>query len=56
MPGWACFIPNKIYLKSYSKMQPDIGGVIVQITDEDRLVVRKFLYPLPKIADQLEGL
>jgi len=56
VPGWACFIPNKIYLRSYGKMQPDIGGVIVQITDEDRLVLREYLYPLPKIADTSEEL
>ncbi len=54
VPAWACFVPNRVYLKSYGKMQPDIGGVIVQITDEDRLVMREFLYPLPKIADQTE--
>lgn len=51
VPGWKAFEPNKIFLKSYAKMQPDIGGVIVFIDDNDRIRVWPFLYPQVHIAD-----
>jgi UDP-2,3-diacylglucosamine pyrophosphatase LpxH len=51
LPGWKAFEPSKIFLKSYPKMQPDVGGCVLQIDDEDRIKVWPYIYPNPHIAD-----
>lgn len=53
LPGWLAFEPSRPYLRSYAKMQPDIGGVIVYIDDEDRIRVWHFLYPVINIVDRI---
>jgi hypothetical protein len=56
LPCWVAFEPNKIFLKSYGKMQPDIGGAIVFIDNNDRVRVWHFLYPAVHIADFVKKL
>ena len=56
IPCWSAWVPNKIYLRLYGRMQPDIGGCVLQITDDDRIVHHVFLYELPRIADRKEVL
>lgn len=51
LPAWMAYEPSKPYLKSYGKMQPDIGGSIVRIDNQDRLRVWHYLYEAPHIAD-----
>lgn len=51
VPCWMGFEPSKIYLKSYGKMQSDIGGTILFLDDSSRVKVWPFLYPAPHIAD-----
>ncbi|MFH1627385.1 MAG: hypothetical protein ABIE47_01525 [Pseudomonadota bacterium] len=51
VPAWIAFEPSKPYLKSYGKMQGDIGAVIVLIDEKDRLVVWHYLYEKPNIID-----
>lgn len=54
LPCWMALEPNKIYLRSYGKMQPDIGAVILLIDKEERITVWHYLYPLPNIADMVK--
>ncbi|RLE36901.1 hypothetical protein DRJ17_07680 [Candidatus Woesearchaeota archaeon] len=56
VPCWCAWVPNKVYLRLYGRMQPDIGGCVLQITDDDRIVHHAFLYDPPQIADQKETL
>jgi len=56
IPCWCTWVPNKVYLRLYGRMQPDVGGCILQITDDDRIVHHVFLYDPPRIADQKETL
>lgn len=51
LPCWCMFIPWKGSLLSYGKHQPDIGGVITILDEEDRLRVWHYLYPLPHLID-----
>jgi hypothetical protein len=51
VPAWKAFEPSKIFLKSYGKLQPDMGGTILFLDDNDRVKVWPFLYPNPHIAD-----
>jgi hypothetical protein len=51
LPCWMAFEPSKITLKLYAKMTPDIGGIIVRIDREERIIPWHFLYPTPHIAD-----
>lgn len=51
LPCWLSYTPDRVYLKSYGKMQPDIGGVIVLIDTEDRISVWHYLYPAPRVID-----
>lgn len=53
LPAWMAYEPSKPYLKSYGKMQPDTGGVIIQLDDEDRVRVWHYLYDTPRIVDRL---
>lgn len=55
LPGWMAYEPSRPYLRSYGKMQPDIGGVIVFIDDEDRIRVWHYLMgEPPHISDKLQ--
>lgn len=55
LPAWITFEPSKPYLKSYGKMQGDIGGVIITIDDKDRIRVWHFLMDNPPhIADEVQ--
>lgn len=45
LPCWIAYEPSKPYLKSYGKMQPEIGGCIIYIDDDDRIGVHHFLMP-----------
>ncbi len=51
LPCWVAYEPNKIMLKSYGKLQPDIGAVILFIDEEDRVDIHHYLYPLIHIDD-----
>lgn len=51
VPAWMTWEPSKPYLKSYAKMQGDIGAVIVMIDDRDRLVIWHYLFTRPNIVD-----
>lgn len=46
VPGWALFMPDRPYLKSIGKMQPDIGGTIIWAGDDVR--VQPYVYKLPR--------
>lgn len=50
LPGWTAFEPCPIFIKNYVRFQPDIGGVIILMDDEGRILVWHFLYPVPRIA------
>jgi hypothetical protein len=55
LPGWMAYEPSRVYLKSYGKMQPDIGGVIVFIDHQDRIRVWHYLMDkIPNIADSTQ--
>lgn len=55
VPGWMAYEPSRPYLQSYGKMQPEIGGVITFIDDEDRIDVKHYLMPeIPHIVDEIE--
>jgi hypothetical protein len=52
LPCWVAFEPNKIFLKSYDKMQPDLGDAIVFLDDKDRIRVwHSPEHEVPHIAD-----
>jgi len=53
LPCWKAFEPSKITLKLYAKMQPDIGGCIVLIDNNDRMVVHHYLYSCPAIVGEV---
>ena len=48
VPCWCAWIPEGPYLRSYGRMQPDIGGVLILIDEADRIRVWHFLYPAVK--------
>ncbi len=55
LPAWMAYEPSKPYLKSYGKMQPDIGGCILYIDDYDRLRVWHFtMDEIPHFVDKVE--
>jgi hypothetical protein len=55
LPCWIAYEPSKPYLKSYGKMQPDIGGCILYLDDADRLRVWHFtMNEIPHFADKVE--
>ncbi len=51
VPCWMVYEPAPIFTKNYTRFQPDIGGVIVLLDQDDRITVWHFIYPLPHIAD-----
>jgi len=56
LPAWKAWFPMGDAVRLYGKMQPDIGGVIMIIDKENRMMVFHFLYELPHILDRvLEG-
>lgn len=56
LPCWMAFEPSRIYLKSYGKMQSDIGGVIISLDEVDRIHVWHYLWNPPHIADEVQVL
>ncbi|MDI6785091.1 MAG: hypothetical protein QMD92_00120 [bacterium] len=55
LPAWMAYEPSKPYLKSYGKMQPDIGGCIFYIDDHDRLRVWHFtMDEIPHFDDKVQ--
>ncbi len=55
LPGWMAYEPSKPYLKSYGKMQGDIGGIILFTDNKDRIRVWHFLMDnIPHIADYVK--
>ena len=54
VPCWITWVPNRIFLKLYGRMQPDIGACIVEVTEDGKLYHHAFLYDLPHIADRKE--
>jgi len=53
LPCWIAFEPTRITLKLYGKFQPDIGGVIVRIDENDRILVWHFLYDVPLMENKV---
>jgi hypothetical protein len=54
---WCAFVPWRGSMKLYPKFQPDIGGTIVKITDDDEVIVKEYVYtPNPKISDYVRPL
>jgi len=54
IPGWQAFVPWRGALRSYGKFQPDIGGVILFVDKEDRMIVLPFtMKDIPHIGDPL---
>lgn len=48
VPCWCAWIPEGPYLRSYGRMQPDIGGALLLIDQEDRIWIEDFRYPSVK--------
>jgi len=54
LPGWVAYEPSKPFLRSYGRMQGDIGGVIVILDEDDRIVPWHFLMSeQPHICDKI---
>jgi len=56
IPCWLAWVPNKIFLRLYGRMQPDIGACIIEVTEDGKFHHHAFLYDLPHIADKKETL
>jgi len=50
-PGWMVWFPLKDKVRLYGKVQPDIGGLIILIDKQNRMIPFHFLYPCPHILD-----
>jgi len=53
IPGWCAWFPFKGTLRLYGKTQPHVGGVLLLIDENDRIIVHHYLYKVPKIHDYL---
>ena len=53
IPCMKAWEPSKIFSKDYFKQQPDLGFVIINIDQEDRITVWHYLFPSVPIADPL---
>jgi hypothetical protein len=53
VPGWKIYHPIKGRVQYYGRRVPMIGGVIVRITDDDRLRIWPELYPTPHLLGLL---
>jgi len=51
VPGWQAWYPMGDKVVMYGKTQPDIGGVIVLVDDDDHSFVIHFTYKCPNIID-----
>lgn len=51
LPCWIAFEPCQIYVKNYTRFQPDIGASIIFIDENNFITCWHFLYDLPHIAD-----
>jgi hypothetical protein len=52
VPCWCDWIPYPPSLSLYGRMQPDIGGAIILIHEDDTITVVPKTYPLPGIAQR----
>ncbi len=54
-PCWCMFIPWRGTLMMIPRFQPDIGGVIIKIMEDERIVVKPYVFkPTPKVVGDLE--
>lgn len=53
-PCWKCYHPIKGRVRYHARLIPAIGGVIVHITEADRVIVEEHLYPTPHVMGALE--
>lgn len=53
VPGWKIYHPIKGRVQMYGRRIPMIGGVIVRITEDDRLRIWPELYPTPHLLGLL---
>jgi hypothetical protein len=53
LPAWADWAPWRGGIRSYGAALPDIGGVIMLVDQNDRLLFLPFLYPRPQVSDRL---
>ena len=56
LPCWQCFVPYEGAVRSYSRFQPDIGGVVLLVDERDRIRVFHYLYPSVHISDFAKSL
>jgi len=56
LPCWIAYEPAPIFTKNYTRFQPDIGGAVLLLDDEDRITVWHYLYPLPHIVDEIRDI
>ena len=54
VPGWKIYHPIKGRVAMYGRKIPMIGGVIVRITEDDRLRIWPELYPTPHLLGLLK--
>jgi hypothetical protein len=53
LPGWTAYEPIALFTPAYTRMQPDIGGVLIFFDETGRILVWHFLYGLPHISDSV---
>ena len=54
LPCWTALEPLPMFIKNYTKAQPDIGGAIIFMDEAGRITVWHMGYPLPHIADEVQ--
>lgn len=53
-PCWMVWFPLKDKVRLYGKFQPDIGGLIILIDKQNRMIPFHFIYPCPHILDMVK--
>jgi len=54
LPCWTAYEPVPIFTPNYTRLQPDIGGVLIMFDEGGRIFVWHFLYPTPHIVDKVK--
>ena len=55
IPAWQAFTPSRYTMKSYGKLQPDIGACLLLIDENDRIHIWHYLLKEnPKITDYMK--
>jgi len=54
LPCWTAYEPCPIFTPNYTRLQPDIGGVLVMFDENGRIFVWHFMYPTPHIVDAVK--